>query len=131
MPPKSRLPGWLLAAALLIPAGCQKLSDEKTADIGPEGGLYSLRYEGPRGKELVRVEVSSAGAPVDVYLVLEKDVAAAERSLAAKQSPAEVLDKKEKATEATLEGAIPGKQAFRVLIHSAQAATVTVRTKNQ
>jgi hypothetical protein len=127
----SRLAGCLLAAWLLTLVGCQKLRDERTVTIDPPGGSHRITYSGPRSEQKVSVEVSSTGTPVDVYLVLAKDQAEAEKSIETRKPPANVLDRKEKTTEATLEGTIPAKEDFCVLIYATEAATVKVLTKSK
>src|SRR5262249_7213317 len=89
----------LLCALLVLPpvglAGCRRsFSYEKTLTV--EAGAYETQtVDPPTREQKVTVTVSGATAPVNVYLVLEKDRQAAEDSLRLEKAPANVLEKKE------------------------------------
>jgi hypothetical protein len=105
----------LLAAALLALTGCQKFSLDKEYELDV-GSDQTVEVDPPSHEQKVVVTVSSPGVPVTSYLVLKKDVEAARRALETRKAPADYLARKESAEEATLEGTIPAKNGYAVVI---------------
>jgi hypothetical protein len=109
-----------VALALVLTAGCRgPLNVETTVHLDPVDSSKPLLIDPPTYDQQVTVTVSSP-VEVDAYLVLEKDRKAAEDALAAGKKPTAVLDEKEKATEATLTGKVPGKTASAVVFSNAR-----------
>jgi hypothetical protein len=75
------------------------------------------------------VTISSASAPVSVYLVLEKDREAAQESLRLEKAPANVLAKQEKVQDATPEATVPAHSGCTVLLAPVAGKTVQVKLK--
>ncbi len=124
----------LLLCALLVLsavglAGCRRsFSHEKTLTV--EAGAYQEQtVDPPTREQKVTVTVSAATAPVNVYLVLEKDRQAAEDSLRLEKAPASVLEKKENVQEATLEATVPANTSYTVLLTTAAGKTAKVTLK--
>jgi hypothetical protein len=119
-----------ILALLLAVAGCQRLNDERTVPLGPSQ-VHAVLYDAPRSDQKVSVTVSSPGAPVDAYLVLEKERQAVQDGLDRGQRPAtaKVLAGKEKVEEASLEATVPAKSAFAVLLNSKSNKTADVKVK--
>jgi hypothetical protein len=127
-----RSPRLLICALLLLaPAGCGRgsFSYEKTLTVEGSDAFQAQTVDAPARDQKVTVTVSSATAPVNVYLVLEKDREAAQESLRYEKSPANVLDKKEKVQEATLEATVPAHNSYTVLLTPAEGKTARVTLK--
>ena len=107
----------VLSAALLLLAGCQRLNYEKTHDV-PVMEPKTIAFDPPRYEQKVTVQVSSAGAPVSVYLVRESDLEAATKQITADKAPASPLASKENAEEITLEATVPAKTGYALLIRA-------------
>jgi hypothetical protein len=123
-----RLAPCLLLLPLLVTAGCQQaVKDERTVAVD-QFDIRSAIYSPARDQQ-VTVEVSSPGAPVNVYVVLEKDRAAVEKSLGDNKKPANVLASKEKVEQATLEVPIQAKNDFAVVLNGASGKTAQVKLK--
>jgi hypothetical protein len=120
--------GCLLVLVLLGSSGCQRLNHEATVQVEPTG-VQSTIISAPRSDQKVAVDVSSPGAPVNVYVVLEKDEEAARDALGRQQKPANVLAGKEKVEQDTLETTIPAGKGFAVLLGSASNKTAQVKLK--
>jgi hypothetical protein len=112
------LRGCLFLAVLLTLPGCGRLNYETTVPLGA-GEIQALRIDAPRREQKVSVTVTSAGSPVDVYVILEKDKAAAEEALLDRKKPAASLAGTMKVQEATLQATIPANTAFVVLLGGA------------
>jgi hypothetical protein len=109
----------LLAALLLVVAGCgQKLNYDTTVQLG-DGEVQSLSIEPPKREQKVSVTVTSSGSPIDVYIVLDKDKEAAKQALLDRKKPAEALASKVKTQDATLEATIAANTGFAVLLGGA------------
>jgi hypothetical protein len=126
-----RLP--LFALLLLLPvllAGCRRsLTYEKTVTVDA-GDAYHAQTIDPLAREQqVTVTITSATAPVSVYLVLEKDREAAQDSLRLEKAPSNVLAKQEKVQEATLEATVPAHSSYTVLLVPVAHKTAQVALK--
>src|SRR5271157_5909354 len=114
-----KLLGCLLALGLLGGSGCQRLNDERTVTFD-DNNISSITYDGPIWmSEKVSVHVSSPGAPVTVYLVLEKDYAATEAAVRNEEKgkpPTAFLDKKENIEDGSVEGTVPAKSKFAIIV---------------
>ncbi len=110
-----------LASAVLL-AGCQKLDYEQTLKM-EAGDVKSFPVDPPRSEQKVTVTVTSTIAPVNVYLVLEKDQEAALKALDHYQKPVNPLASQEKTQDATLEATVPAKTGYVVLLAGATKDT--------
>ena len=117
-----------LCVAFFSLTGCQRVNYEKTIQVDPLG-VQEIVIDAPRSDQKVTVAVSSPGAAVNVYLVLEKDKQAAVEALQADKKPANLLASKEKAEEATVEATVPAKNGYAVLLSSASGKKSDVKVK--
>jgi len=125
----------LVFALLVLPlaglAGCRRgsFSYEKTVTVEGGDAFQAQTVDPPARDQKVTVTIKSATALVNVYLVLEKDREAAEESLRYERAPANVLDKKEKVQEATLEATVPANTSYTVLLSPAVGKTAKVELR--
>lgn len=114
-----------LLAVLLLTGGCQPLKYEKSLTVDA-GDIQTLTFDPPRYEQKLKVQVSSPGSPVSVYLVRESEAQAVQQDLNFGKAPASPLAGKDKAEEITLEATIPAKTGFALVIHSKKKAEVKV-----
>lgn len=112
----------LLAPALLLTAGCQRLNFEHAVKLEP-GDVRGFPVDAPRGEQKVAVEVRAADAPVDVYVVLAEDENDPLNRLLSGRAPENVLASKKQVKETTLEATVPAKKKFSVLLANAPKTT--------
>ena len=118
-----------LVVLCLLGLGCkQRLNSESTLNVGP-GEVQSKIVDAPRADQQVTVTVSSPGAPVSAYLVLEKNRQAAQEALLNGKTPANVLDGKDRTEDATLQGTVPAREEFAVLVSNAGSKSAAVKVK--
>jgi hypothetical protein len=119
-----------LVSLLLGISGCQRLDADRTVKLEPSQ-VHAILFDAPRSDQKVSVTMSSPGAPVEVYLLLEKDREAAVQSLEQGKRPAkeQILASKDKAEEATLEATVPAKSGYAVLLNSKAGKTAEVKVK--
>jgi hypothetical protein len=129
------LRGGLFALGLVVLTGCQKLNQETTLPLKP-GETKAFHIDAPRGEQKVHVAATSAGAPVDVYVILSDTPEAAiklaeDKALASGGQLTDSLASKANSEEATLDVTIPAKKAFAVLvvnsIHAKKDAEVKLK----
>jgi len=112
------LAGGLLVGALLCLGGCQKLKVEKEFILGPQG-WQEFGVSGPTYNQKVEATLKS-NFPLNAYLVLDDNIPAVKTAVEGhKPVPADiVLDSKENAADIILNGNIPAKKPFTVLMYS-------------
>jgi hypothetical protein len=112
---------------LLALAGCQsKLNVEKTFTIEPTAS-HTIDIDPPRYQQVQVIAVSS-DTPVDVFVYLKKDQAAAERAIETGKVPERVLASKQKVKNETIEATVPEKEGAMVTVcNSTKTATVKVK----
>jgi hypothetical protein len=128
------LPAILLLLAALVLPGCNRaVSFEKSVSLTGGEGFQEFTIDPPPHDQKVTVTISGAIAPVNVYLVLEKDLAAAQDSLRKEKSPTNVLERKENVQDATLEATVPAKSSYTVLLAPAggKNAQLTLKIKGR
>jgi hypothetical protein len=111
----------MLALALLATAGCRKqaaLNVEKTVALDA-GDVKSTIVDAPLHDQDVTVTVSATGAPVNVYVVAEKDQAASEQGLVNGTKPTNLLASKEKTTQDSLQFKAAARSGFAVILSGA------------
>lgn len=113
----------LLTLVLLVLAGCgQRLDYETTVDLD-EGQVQSLSIDAPKREQKASVTATSSTAPINVYVVLDKNKEAAKQALLDRRQPAEALARQVKTQDATLEATIPANTRFAVLLGGASKHT--------
>jgi hypothetical protein len=107
-----------LALALLATAGCRKqaaLNMEETVPLDV-GDVKTTSVSAPIRDQDVTVTVTSTGAPVNVYVVAEKDQQAAVKAIENYTKPMNLLAGKEKTTQDTLQFKAAAKTGFAVIL---------------
>jgi hypothetical protein len=122
---------WLPSVMVLM-VGCAKLDAEKTATL--EGGDFkAFSIDGPSSEQKVNVSVTSTGASIDAYVVLEGDPDAALKIAAelmrGNKPPASVVDSKQKITQGTLSATIPAKKGYSILLVNGSTKQAEVKVK--
>ena len=126
-------PCLLLFAAAMLPlfTGCQRLNDERTVSVS-FADIHVIEYDSPRYDQKLTIEVRSPGAPVTVYLVLKENSEAGQKRMNQNKAPEAALAGKDKTEEATLEGTVPAKKGFVLLIRAdKKKADVHVKTSGR
>lgn len=128
--------GLLLGGAALMLlglAGCGSvLKDDRTVTVKP-GEWVKVDYSAPKKDQMVVIDFTATGGPVSAYLVLEKDIEAAEKAVDTNRMPANTLAAREKAVSGKLEATIPAGANFVLLVvsSSGKAANVQVKAASQ
>ena len=107
-----------LLAALLLAAGCNRQPTvlmERTALL-EVGDVKAYSVEAAKADREVHVEVNAAALPVSVYVVQEKDRAAAMEALAASKQPGNLLAARENSQQSSLVTRVPADDGFAVLL---------------
>jgi hypothetical protein len=112
------LVGGLLVVALLGLSGCQKLKIEKDYTI-PVMGTQECGASAPTYNQKVEATMKATGL-INAYLVLDDNLEAVRKAVEiGKPVPADlVLDSKLSAEDITLNGTVPAKKAFTVVMYS-------------
>ena len=113
--------GMLLFGATIV-SGCKKVADEKKSDVEPGQIIF---YSVPAVKNLT-VEFSSSAAPIDIYVVADKDAEKAKADLQNSKEPASPLAV-QKASSGTITVNNSTKTEMTILLTSMKKTTVTVK----
>jgi len=121
---------WVFLAALVFCAGCNRvtLNDERTVEVAV-GTARPFIVEAAKKDQKIKVEVSSPGVPVSVYVCLEKDREAVEECIEAQRQSDKILATMEKTERGTLEATIPANNVAMILLTNASAKTANVRVR--
>ena len=116
--------------AVIAMAGCSKVHDQRSFTV--EGGSsHSLMISAPVSEQKVKVVVTS-DKPINVWIVLEKDVPGAKEEFDPETILSGILAKEKNTKEVTLEATIPAKENYRVYINGpTEKANVTVKIDSQ
>jgi hypothetical protein len=115
----------------LMPAGCQRLNDERAIHV-PAGGIQPILYSAPTYAQKLTIHVSSPGAPITVCLVREEDREAAEAALDKDKTPTSTLAGMAKGEDINLEATVPAKTAYALLIRAdRKAADVQIQVNGR
>jgi hypothetical protein len=119
-----RLPvvGLFLSAAVLM-SGCKKVADEKTSDLEPGKIVF---YSVPAVKSLTVDFSTNPSAPLDVYVVADKDAEKAKADLQNGKEPASPLAN-QKGASGTITVNSSAKTEMTILVTSNKKTTVTVK----
>ena len=118
--------------ALLALAGCSKIHEQRSITIPPRGG-NTLSITAPLSEQKVKVAVTS-DQPVNVWILLEKDVPKGDKDDFDPDTMKEgVLAKEKNTKDATLTATIPGKEKYQVYVSNpgTKPASVTVKIDSQ
>jgi hypothetical protein len=108
---------WLAIPVMALGlAGCNRpLHFDRTLSMGP-GDVKSFSVDPPRREQKVTVSFKSTETPVDVYVLLDKDLEAASNAIQNFKAPQGVLASKMKSRDGSVEATIPAKTAFGVIV---------------
>jgi len=116
--------------ALFALAGCSKIHEQRSFTIEPAGS-HSLKISAPLSEQKVKVEVTS-DEPINVWVVLEKDVPVGKDDFDPESLKSGVLAKEKETKQATLTATIPAKEKSRVYVNGAvKTAHVTAKVDSQ
>jgi len=116
--------------ALCVVAGCSKIHEQRSFTVEPSGA-YTLSITAPLSEQKVKVEMTS-DEPVNVWVILEKDVPAGKDDFDPEALKSGVLAKEKATKQATLNVTIPAKEKFRVYFDgAAKKAAVTAKIDSQ
>src|SRR5215211_6277980 len=111
-------------------AGCSKIHEQRSFTI-ESGGAYTLNITAPLSEQKVKVEVTS-DEPINVWVILEKDVPGGKDEFDPESLKSGVLAKEKDTKQVTLTATIPAKEKYRVYINGpAKKASVTVKVDSQ
>jgi hypothetical protein len=114
-------------ALVLLVAGCQgALKDRRRVDV-KSAEVKEILYDVQQREKSVQIVIESESAPVDAYLVLEADRARLAEQLANQGKPTGFLASGVRSKEITLQGRIPAKSAFAVLLTCPKDTAVVIR----
>ena len=112
----------ILLLGTTVVAGCKKVADEKISDVEPGQIIF---YSVPAVKNLT-VEFSSSAAPIDIYVVADKDAEKAKADLQNSKEPTNPLAM-QKAKSGTITVTSSSKTEMTILLTSMKKTTVTVK----
>ncbi len=120
-----------MALLLALLAGCTKLDTESMFDVPPEGKIFTV--DAIKSQQNVKATGTATGGPVNVYLYLDKNKAAAQRDIAAKKLVSPVIMSKVEGTDTfSVEATIPANETAVVEITRAgKAAKVKLHITNK
>ncbi len=126
-----RLLSYLVVILVALAAGCSRqpaLSVNQAVTL-PNGEVKSFGIEPAKEEREVRVEVKTTGAAVSVYVVQEKDRAAAMDALTAGKHPANLLTARENEQQSNVVTRVPAGEGFAVIVanQSGNAAVLTLQ----
>jgi len=118
----------LLAVCVL--AGCSKIHDQRSFSV-ETGGSYSLQVSAPLSEQKVRIEMTS-DEPVNVWVVLDKDVPKGRDDFDPESLQSGVVAKEKATKQVTLLATIPAKEKYRVYINGPVKTTnVSIKIDSQ
>jgi len=116
--------------AIFALAGCSKIHEQRSFTVDP-GGAHSLSITAPLSEQKVKVEVTS-DEPVNVWVVLEKDIPAGKDEFDPESLKSGLVAKEKDTKQATRTATIPAKEKYRVYVNGpAKKANVTVKVDSQ
>jgi len=111
-------------------AGCSKIHEQRSFTI-ESGGGYTLSITAPLSEQKVKVDVTS-DEPVNVWVILEKDVPTGKDDFDPETLKSGVLGKEKATKQATLTVTVPAKEKFRVYFDGVtKKANVTAKIDSQ
>jgi hypothetical protein len=119
--------------AVVVLAGCSKIHEQRSFTLEGHGG-NTLSISPPVSDQKVQVAVT-ADQPVDVWVLLEKDVPPGNKDFFDPDAKMKsgILASEKKTREATLQATIPGKEGYQIYVSNPgeKAANVTVKVDSQ
>src|SRR5437660_1124695 len=104
-----------LALMLAASCGCQRVKQEKTIEVAPGDVVAPFIVDAPSADQEVTVKIKAEkGAPVDVYVVLEKERPAASEDITNNRAPKNALAGQRGVEDAALTARVPAKNEYAV-----------------
>jgi hypothetical protein len=114
--------------AIAVP-GCRKvLNEEKSFDLKP-GNENDFAVDAVKKEQKIKVEVTSPGVPLNVFVFLKKDEQAAKMDISAGKKTDNVLASERKTENATLEATIPANCEAVIQIRNVSTDNKTANVK--
>src|SRR3954465_15435364 len=111
--------------AIFALAGCSKLHDQRTFTLGI-GESNSIKISPPVSEQKLKITLAS-DQPVNIWVVLEKDVPGGANDFDPTAMKTGVLASSKNAKDASLDATIPAKEAYRIFVNGVnQKASITV-----
>ena len=118
----------LVVATMFCLQGCSKVVIDRNVEVGPME-VKHVNVDPPKKEQKLKVTIASPDAPVNVYIVLEKDIGLASRQMEDFRKPANALAGQDQASDATLEATIPANEGFAILFRHKSQRAANVRLK--
>jgi hypothetical protein len=122
---------WLLVGVVLgalVMIGCG-INEKETITLKPDSAYEAWGLKVSRAQTMT-ISVAANPAPVDVYIVLENDKAAAKQALETGKAPTAVMASKAKVTEASFDNlAVPANTQVTVFVVPAGKQQTEVKLK--
>jgi len=116
--------------AVVCLAGCSKLHEERTFAVDA-GWSKTIMISPPASSQKLKIAMTS-DEPVNVWVVLKKDVPGAKEDIDPATIKSSVLASAEKTKSATLDVTIPAKEEFWIVVNgSGKRATGSVKIDSQ
>jgi len=119
--------------AIFAVVGCSKVHEQRSFTLEQRAGNM-LSISAPLSEQKVAVAVAS-DLPVDVWILLEKDVPAGEKDYfnPDEKMKTGILAKEKNTKEVTLQATIPAKEKYQIYVSNpgTKTATVTVKVDSQ
>jgi hypothetical protein len=118
--------------AIILLAGCSKVHEQRSFPLEPGAG-NTLSITAPISEQKVKVVVT-AEQPVNVWVLLEKNIPPGDRGDWNPDTMTSGILAKEKQTKSvTLEATIPAKEPYQIFVNNpgAKAVNVTVKIDSQ
>ena len=116
------------ALSILLLAGCSKIHEQRSFTLKPYGG-NTLSISAPVSEQKVAVFVES-DQPVNVWILLEKDVPKGDKGELEPEKMKEGVLAKELSTKvANLDVTVPAKEAFQIYVVNPGGKTAEVTVK--
>ncbi len=112
-----------LGLCVLLAAGCQQSSFDKSITIEKDVPYHEVEFRGPKSDQTMEVIVTSDDAPVIVHVTLADEKHEIIAALRAGKKPRKTLASSEPAKEAKLEAKVGAGHGFLVLIQPAEKGT--------
>jgi hypothetical protein len=124
---KARL---LPVLAVIALAGCSKVHHESSFTV-EAGNSHNVKISAPVSEQKVKVVVT-ADKPINVWIILEKDVPGGKDEFDPESIQTGIVAKEKNTKEVTLEATIPAKESYRIYINGPiEKANVTVKIDSQ
>jgi hypothetical protein len=120
---------WALVIVVASISGCQKFTATRTVDM-VSGGLHAITVDAPTQEQKVKVEVSSEGVAISVYVVLASNFEEVQQTLLNTKpvDTSKILVSEERKEDPVVQTKVPKGQDYVVILYNPPKRTqVTVK----